>query len=265
MRSLIDSILVKLKQATRTLLSTITLLLPSRMSVAVYSAFFAVLSFYRLLIETYQQEITMAVGASISVAILFTFYLYTQARRKAEQVFTGAANTLEERITALSGDTQAQKQSLEVELHNMKEDLLKKQKDSVDSQRWELSSLKAEIATQKGELATLKAEMSAQRRVVDELCIWRSDFCETQKGYKGELAALKAEMVAQNTTLKGDISKILVWLGMSPYLPNPATESLRSGIQLGPRRGFMSRPQQNHQQRDMSEAAMRKQFETAGL
>jgi len=219
------------------------------MSVAVYSAFFAVPSFYRLLIETYQQEITMAVGASISVAILFTFYLYTQARRKAEQVFTGAANTLEERITALSGDTQAHKQSLEVELRTMKEDLLKKQNDSVDSQRWELSSLKAEIATLKGELVAQKAEIAAQKGTV-----------ETQKG---ELSALKAETGAQNTTLKGDISKILVWLGMSPYLPNPATESLRSGIQMGPR--MIPRPQQPQQRRDISEAAMRQQFQTAGV
>ena len=223
------------------------------MSVAVYSAFFAVFSFYRLLIETSQQEITMAVGASISVGILFTFYLYTQARRKAEQVFTGAANTLEERITALSGDTQAQKQSLEVELHTMKEDLLKKQKDSVDSQRWELSSLKAEIATLKGELVAQKAEIAAQKTEI--------------AAQKGELSAVKGEMVAQNTILKADISKILVWLGMSPYLPNPATESLRSGAYLGHRRGALTLQQRAtlQQQRDISEAAMRQQFQTAGV
>jgi hypothetical protein len=156
----------------------------------------------------------------------------------------------------------------------MKLDLLKTQKDSVDSQRWELSSLKEEIATQKGELTALKAEMAAQRRVVDELCIWRSEFCETQKGYKGDLAAIKenvlaqkVEMDAQNTTLKADVSKILAWLGMSPYLPNAATESLRSGAYLGPRRGALA-PQQRaavQQQRDISEAAMRQQFQTAGL
>ena len=212
----------------------------------------------------------MATGVTISVVILFIVYLYTQARRKAEQVFTGTATTLEGEIAALSGEMRAHKQSLAAEMHDTKEYLLKMQKDFIDSQRWEISSLKTEIDAQKGELAALKGEMAGQRRVVDDLSIWRSDFCEVQKGnvqtQKGELAALKGEMGAQKFTLQGDITKILAWLGRNPYLPNPAVAAATANA-------FAQRLHPQHrvptsilmQQRDIYEAAMRKQFETAGL
>jgi len=194
-------------------------------------------------------------------------YLYSQARRKAEQVLTGAANTLEGHIAALSSEMELQKGSFKKELDDLKGSVLKAQneenyalKGSIEAQLLRsMSALKCvldaqeeEITALKGALAALKGDTLAQKAAI-----------VTQQG---DLSALKGEMGAQKFTLQGDIVKILAWLGRNPYLPNPATAAATTTAHA-------LRQQPHHrvptshllQQRDIYEAAMRKQFEIAGL
>lgn len=204
------------------------------MYLALYSPFFAVISFYRFLSETYRQEITTAVAGGISLGILFAVYLYSQARRKAEQVLTGTANTLEGHIAALSSEMELQKCSFKAELDTMKNSLLK-------LQQVEINKLKESIYTE------ILDSMAALKRVVDE--------------QKRELLAQKDELLAQKVASKGDISRILAWLGTSPYLQNTETTSLRQPVHY-----LAQRPRHDRgPQRDIYEAAMRKNLETAGL
>ena len=113
--------------------------------------------------ETYRQEIIVAIASGIFLAILFTVYLYSQARRKAEQVLTGAANTLEGHIAALSSEMELQKGSFKTELDDLKGSVLKAQKEN-DALKGEMeaqllcsmSALKGVLDAQGGEITALK-------------------------------------------------------------------------------------------------------------
>jgi hypothetical protein len=233
------------------------------MYLARYSPFFALFSFYRILMETYRQEIIVAIASGIFLAILFTVYLYSQARRKAEQVLTGAANTLEGHIAALSSEIELQKCSFNAELDDLKDSVLKVQNEEADALKGEMeaqllcsmSALKGVLDAQGGEITALK---EAIVRHLAELHKHHQELA----GQKKEIEVLKKESEGPSKiTLQGDISRILAWLGTSPYLQNTETASLRQPVHYLAQRPRHARGPQ----RDIYESAMRKQFETAGL
>jgi hypothetical protein len=223
------------------------------MYLARYSPFFALFSFYRILMETYRQEIIIAIASGIFLAILFTVYLYSQARRKAEQVLTGAANTLEGHIAALSSEMELQKCSFNAELDDLKGSVLKAQKEN-DALKGGMEALKRSMAG--CSVAGLKGQLDTQGAGID----WLKATILT---HQGELVGFKKEIEGPSKiTLQGDISRILAWLGTNPYLPNQATAHARQP----PARAFHGRGiHLATRHRDLYEAAMRKEIETACL
>ena len=231
---------------------------------SIHSHLLARLSLYTPFIEIYKQEMYLAAGTCISASILLSIYLYIQSRHKAELLFIGTANTLNAHIAAVSGEIEAHKCSLAVELDDLKrgmnaqKDDLDELKGIIDAQSWELVAQKGRSDTQEEGLDGLKGGLDAQNH---ELAILRG----VVEAQKGELSTLRGVMDAQRVVLQRDINRILAWLGTSPYLANAATESLR---QSQPWAGYNShrnpaRPGTVQQNQDISETSMRKTIDMA--
>ena len=218
------------------------------MTVALYSSVFALVSFYRLLLETYRQELTLVIGGA---AILITGYLRIQARYRAQLA------RLEQKIAAVSGELDSQKQSFSVGLDDLKNLLL-------DAQKEEAEALKAAMEGQllrtmtalQSTLDAQEAGFAAQKQDIDAL--------KAGAGVqKDGMVTMKGILDAQKIVLQAEINRILAWLGTTPYLANPATESLR-GVRNHYTGNMDLMMRHNARQRqDISETAMRKTIDMA--